>query len=110
VRPHRSADPPATRVCTGVPAASNYAPGIKPQAEVAELGYAQNLWLFGPKHEITEVGTMNFFCLWRNKDGGTPRRARAAGRHAACAARSFCAALPKACCAGAPGPRQRRSS
>ena len=61
--------------CTGVPVASNYAPGIKPQAEVAELGYAQNLWLFGPKHEITEVGTMNFFCLWRNNNGGTVSRA-----------------------------------
>jgi len=60
---------------TGVPVASNYAPGIKPQAEVAELGYAQNLWLFGPKHEITEVGTMNFFCLWRNNNGGTVSRA-----------------------------------
>ena len=51
---------------------SNYAPGIKPQAVAAELGYAQNLWLFGPNHEVTEVGTMNFFCLWVNEQGGTP--------------------------------------
>ena len=48
----------------------NYAPGIKPQAEAAELGYAQNLWLFGPQHEVTEVGTMNLFCFWINENGG----------------------------------------
>jgi len=48
----------------------NYAPCIKPQAEAAEKGYAQNLWLFGPSHEITEVGTMNLFTFWVNEQGG----------------------------------------
>lgn len=48
----------------------NYAPTMKPQAEAAELGYSQVLWLFGPNDEITEVGAMNiFFCL-RNKSTG----------------------------------------
>jgi branched-chain amino acid aminotransferase len=52
---------------------ANYAPGILPQIEAAKAGYAQNLWLFGPDHHITEAygfkinidllvrGTMNFF-------------------------------------------------
>lgn len=47
----------------------NYAPCIKPQAEAAELGYAQNLWLFGPNHEVTEVGTMNVLTFWINEQG-----------------------------------------
>lgn len=47
----------------------NYAPCIKPQAEAAEKGYAQNLWLFGPNHEVTEVGTMNLFTFWTNEQG-----------------------------------------
>ena len=37
--------------------------------EVAEKGYQQILWLFGPKHMITEVGTMNFFMFWINDKG-----------------------------------------
>jgi branched-chain amino acid aminotransferase len=32
----------------------NYAPGIKPQLEVAQQGYQQNLWLFGKEDFITE--------------------------------------------------------
>ena len=40
-----------------------------PQQQVAPLGYQQILWLFGPEHEITEVGTMNCFVLWRNEQG-----------------------------------------
>lgn len=47
----------------------NYAPCIKPQMEAAKLGYAQNLWLFGPNHEVTEVGTMNLFVYWVNEKG-----------------------------------------
>ncbi|OZJ03108.1 hypothetical protein BZG36_03375 [Bifiguratus adelaidae] len=49
----------------------NYAPGIKPQIMAAHEGYAQNLWLFGNHHELTEVGTMNCFVLWRNDKGET---------------------------------------
>ena len=47
----------------------NYAPGIRPQVQVAQRGYAQNLWLFGPNDDITEVGTMNLFLFWINDDG-----------------------------------------
>ncbi|CCI10857.1 unnamed protein product [Albugo candida] len=47
----------------------NYASGILPQAEAAEKGYAQNLWIFGEDDYVTEVGTMNFFMHWINEDG-----------------------------------------
>ncbi|TPX31968.1 branched-chain-amino-acid transaminase [Synchytrium microbalum] len=48
---------------------ANYAPGIRPQLAVAAMGHQQNLWLFGPEHNITEVGTMNFFAFLKGKDG-----------------------------------------
>lgn len=48
----------------------NYAPGILPQTHAAEKGYAQNLWLQGPEHYLTEVGTMNMFITFRKPDGG----------------------------------------
>lgn len=38
---------------------SNYAPGIRPQIEVAKEGFAQILWLFGPDHCITEGNWTN---------------------------------------------------
>lgn len=44
----------------------NYAPGILPQKEAAKLGYDQNLWLHGPEHHLTEVGTMNLFTVFRD--------------------------------------------
>ncbi|KAF5314092.1 hypothetical protein D9611_006913 [Ephemerocybe angulata] len=47
----------------------NYAPGILPQKQAAELGYAQNLWLHGPEHYLTEVGTMNMFVVFKKEDG-----------------------------------------
>ncbi|KAI9330833.1 aminotransferase [Obelidium mucronatum] len=47
----------------------NYAPGIRPQVEVAQKGYAQNLWLFGEEDYLTEVGTMNLFVFWKNAEG-----------------------------------------
>ncbi|KDR84749.1 hypothetical protein GALMADRAFT_260453 [Galerina marginata CBS 339.88] len=47
----------------------NYAPGILPQKFAAKQGYAQNLWLHGPEHYLTEVGTMNMFVAF-HKDGG----------------------------------------
>lgn len=47
----------------------NYAPTILPQLEVAQKGYAQILWLLGPDHQITEVGTMNLFVFYKGIDG-----------------------------------------
>merc|ERR1719263_452065 len=52
-----------------VKAGGNYAPTIKCQLEASEKGCAQVLWLFGENLQITEVGTMNQFFVWRNKDG-----------------------------------------
>jgi branched-chain amino acid aminotransferase len=48
----------------------NYAPGILPQVQVAEKGYQQILWLFGPDKELTEVGTMNLFVFWKRPSDG----------------------------------------
>lgn len=50
---------------------ANYAPGIVPQMQAAKRGFHQNLWLFkeGGEEYITEVGTMNLFTAWVNKDG-----------------------------------------
>ncbi|KAI8336697.1 aminotransferase [Chlamydoabsidia padenii] len=45
----------------------NYAPGLLPQRMAAKAGYQQNLWLFGDDHQLTEVGTMNLFVLWKNE-------------------------------------------
>lgn len=42
-----------------------------PQKMAAQLGYAQNLWLHGPEHYLTEVGTMNLFVAFRKDDGCT---------------------------------------
>ena len=47
----------------------NYAPGILPQLEAAVRGYQQNLWLFGPDHLLTEVGTMNLFVALKAAHG-----------------------------------------
>lgn len=46
---------------------SNYAPTIHPQTLAAERGYSQILWLLQDK--VTEVGTMNLFCLWKTPEG-----------------------------------------
>jgi branched-chain amino acid aminotransferase len=48
----------------------NYAPTIRVQVAAAALGYSQVLWLTGPEQTVTEVGTMNFFVLWKRPDGG----------------------------------------
>ncbi|KAI0307601.1 branched-chain amino acid aminotransferase II [Multifurca ochricompacta] len=48
---------------------ANYAPAVLPQKEAAQLGYVQNLWLSGPEHHLTEVGTMNLFVVFRQEDG-----------------------------------------
>ncbi|KAL0950902.1 hypothetical protein HGRIS_007661 [Hohenbuehelia grisea] len=47
----------------------NYAPAVMPQKMVAEKGYSQNLWLHGPEHYLTEVGTMNMFVVFKLEDG-----------------------------------------
>ncbi|KAH9487163.1 Branched-chain-amino-acid aminotransferase, mitochondrial [Psilocybe cubensis] len=48
----------------------NYAPGILPQRHAAAQGYSQNLWLHGPEHYLTEVGTMNMFVVFHKEGGG----------------------------------------
>lgn len=47
----------------------NYGPTIRPQLEAATQQCQQVLWLFGKDLQITEVGTMNQFFVWKNKDG-----------------------------------------
>ncbi|XXQ33839.1 Branched-chain-amino-acid transaminase [Plasmodiophora brassicae] len=48
---------------------ANYAPAIKAQRLAMSRGFAQVLWLFGPDLQITEVGTMNQFFFFKNRDG-----------------------------------------
>ncbi|THH31984.1 hypothetical protein EUX98_g2204 [Antrodiella citrinella] len=50
---------------------ANYAPGVVAQREAAAKGYAQNLWLHGPDHHITEVGTMNTMVVFKQPNGVT---------------------------------------
>jgi branched-chain amino acid aminotransferase len=54
--------------------AGNYAPGILPQIKAAAEGFQQNLWLFpadhmGSDYLLTEVGTMNLFCVLKDQQG-----------------------------------------
>lgn len=53
---------------------SNYAPTIHVQKEAASKGLQQVLWLYGPDHELTEVGTMNIFMFFINENGGKFRQ------------------------------------
>ena len=78
-----------------LPICSNYAPTIGVNKEAAKKGcqqvrfsisdrlgsdlselfpisswIAQVLWLHGQQEEVTEVGTMNIFVLWKNESGG----------------------------------------
>ncbi|KII93455.1 hypothetical protein PLICRDRAFT_49502 [Plicaturopsis crispa FD-325 SS-3] len=48
---------------------ANYAPAVVAQKDAAKLGYVQNLWLHGPEHYLTEVGTMNMFIAFKRDDG-----------------------------------------
>ncbi|KIY45350.1 branched-chain amino acid aminotransferase II [Fistulina hepatica ATCC 64428] len=48
---------------------ANYAPGVLPQKMAAKKGYVQNLWLYGPEHYVTEVGTMNLMVVFEKPDG-----------------------------------------
>lgn len=50
---------------------ANYAPGLIAQKDINAKGYVQNLWLHGPEHHVTEVGTMNAFVVFRRSDGAT---------------------------------------
>lgn len=47
----------------------NYGPTIAVQNEAVKRGCQQVLWLYGPDEQITEVGTMNLFIYWTNKNG-----------------------------------------
>eukprot|EP00941_MAST-03F_sp_MAST-3F-sp1_P004063 g4063.t1 len=47
----------------------NYGATIGPQLDAARMGFSQVLWLFGEKHQVTEVGVMNLFVLWEKADG-----------------------------------------
>lgn len=49
---------------------ANYAPCVLPQLQAAQRGYQQNLWLFGPEENITEVGTMNCFFVFKDSSTG----------------------------------------
>lgn len=40
-----------------------------PQKLASEKGYDQMLWLIGPNHQISEVGSMNLMIYWKNKNG-----------------------------------------
>lgn len=48
---------------------SNYAPTLSVAQEAIKAGTQQVLWLFGPEHMLTEVGTMNIFVYVRSADG-----------------------------------------
>jgi branched-chain amino acid aminotransferase len=53
---------------------ANYGPTIRPAVNAAERGHTQVLWLFRHSDdpleaEVTEVGTMNLFVLWKNEQG-----------------------------------------
>jgi branched-chain amino acid aminotransferase len=47
----------------------NYAPTIKPMQDAISRGCSQVLWLFGPEHNATEVGSMNLFFYFINEQG-----------------------------------------
>ncbi|XP_037372831.1 branched-chain-amino-acid aminotransferase, mitochondrial isoform X2 [Talpa occidentalis] len=47
----------------------NYGPTVFVQQEAKKKGCEQVLWLYGPDHELTEVGTMNIFIYWTHEDG-----------------------------------------
>ena len=48
---------------------SNYAPTLYISEIAAKHNCHQALWLYGPDEEITEVGAMNIFALFRQKSG-----------------------------------------
>jgi len=70
------ADPHVARAWPGgtgnTKVGGNYAMGIRPALEASARGFAQMLWLFGEDMWVTEVGTMNQFFFWKNKQTGRP--------------------------------------
>jgi branched-chain amino acid aminotransferase len=46
----------------------NYGPTVKYSERIQELGYQQVMWLTDDKW-VSEVGSMNIFFFWKNKDG-----------------------------------------
>ncbi|CAG9770259.1 unnamed protein product [Ceutorhynchus assimilis] len=67
------ADPAYTRAwpggCGDKKLGSNYGPTIRVQKRALEKGRQQVLWLYGPDHQITEVGTMNIFVFYEDEFG-----------------------------------------
>ncbi|KAL1505297.1 hypothetical protein ABEB36_004892 [Hypothenemus hampei] len=67
------ADPAYTRAwpggCGDKKLGSNYGPTIRVHNRAIQKGRQQVLWLYGPNHEITEMGTMNMFVAYRNEFG-----------------------------------------
>jgi len=50
---------------------ANYGPCVMPQRKANRAGYTQNLWLHGPDHCLTEVGTMNMFAVFKRGETTT---------------------------------------
>ncbi|CAG9815723.1 unnamed protein product, partial [Phaedon cochleariae] len=48
---------------------SNYGPTIRVQSYANKRGLQQVLWLYGPQHYVTEVGTMNIFMVYLDDNG-----------------------------------------
>ncbi|KAI0733068.1 branched-chain amino acid aminotransferase II [Fomitopsis betulina] len=48
---------------------ANYVTGLVAAKEAARQGCVQNLWLQGPDHLVTEVGTMNAMAVFKHPDG-----------------------------------------
>ncbi|CAH0559302.1 unnamed protein product [Brassicogethes aeneus] len=67
------ADPSYTRAwpggCGDRKMGSNYGPTIRVQSQALLRGRQQVLWLYGPDHQLTEVGTMNIFMFYIDDNG-----------------------------------------
>ncbi|XP_051845731.1 branched-chain-amino-acid aminotransferase, mitochondrial isoform X3 [Antechinus flavipes] len=67
------ADPRFVRSWTGgvgdCKLGGNYGPTVFVQQAALQEGCEQVLWLYGPDHQLTEIGTMNIFIFWTHKDG-----------------------------------------
>lgn len=67
------ADPKYVRACPGgtgyAKMGSNYAPTLYVQNVAAQHNCHQALWLYGPDEEITEVGSMNIFVMFKKDNG-----------------------------------------
>lgn len=67
------ADPSYTRAwpggCGDKKLGSNYGPTIRVQNKAIQKGRQQVLWLYGPDHQVTEVGTMNIFVFYQDEYG-----------------------------------------